>query len=424
MAINFPTIPQEVWVRIAQYCAIAVCSTFSRVSKLFNTTIVHDPVLAETWKRGVYAFINPGSNCDLPGPGFGLLLSALLEGRDNWRETFLAYVVVMRSLATRQPYIENGSFRTSVLTVAKNTIDSVILIEEHLCLDAEEDIEGLIEDMRASQRRLQSSEDYETLFLNLKTLDNEQQNDPEVCHYLSECYFRGIGTEINSENAFTYAHIAATKGCIPARCNLGAFYAKGFGVLQDYDQAITWLETLTTPQAKYFMGIIKRSPEKPDFQTAFHLIEEAAIEGHKEAQYRAGQYYRNGFGEGEDHPVVTKIDPAKAFNFFSLSAHQGIIGAIFRLGNCYLQGFGTQKCFAKGLACFELVSRYHKHWCDCSPEIFAGIESKEDQQKMWQFLEEESERGNSNADGALQYISEELEEWKDAYLAFKKRKLE
>jgi TPR repeat protein len=397
MAINFPALLPEIWTRIAQYGAVTVCPTLSQVSTVFYT-IVQGPQLAKAWKREVYATIKPG-------PGFGLLLDYLLEGRGSWREVFLSYVVVLRSLTIRQSYNENSSYHTSVLTVAKNTIDSLILLEGNFNVAVEDGIE----DMRQSQRRTEPPGAFETLFLNLTQLDRQQKEDPEVCHYLSECYFRGIGTQANPKKAFDYALIAAKKGWEPACCNLGAFYAKGFGVEQDNDEAITWLDPLTTPQAKFFLGVILQSGGL-DFEAAFHLIEEAAIGGHREAQYVAGLYYLNGYGDNEGDSVVTEIDPAKAFNFFELSAHQGHSEAIFNLGNCYLQGFGTQKCFAKGFACFKLSSRYGSDRF-CSTESFFGIEIKEDQLKMWQFLVEGSESGDDNACMAMWYISKESEEW-------------
>jgi TPR repeat protein len=403
MTVNFPALLPEIWMHIAQYGDIKVCRTLCRVSTVFNT-IVQGPQLAKAWEREVYAVIKPG-------PGFGLLLDLILEGRGNWREVFLAYVVVLRSLTIRQSYNENSSYRISVLTVAKNTIDSLILLEGDFSVAVEDGIEG----MRQSQRRTEPPGAFETLFLNLTQLDRQQKEDPEVCYYLSECYFRGIGTKINPQKAFSYALVAARAENEPARCNLGAFYAKGFGVEQNDDEAIAWLKTSTTPQAKFFLGVIMQL-EGLDFEAAFHLIEEAAIGGHREAQYVAGLYYLNGYGSYEGDPVVAAIDPVKAFNFFELSAHQGHSEAIFNLGNCYLQGFGTQKCFAKGFACFKLSSRYGSDRF-CSTESFFGIEIKEDQLKMWQFLVEGSESGDDNACIALWRISKESEEWDVLYQA-------
>jgi hypothetical protein len=412
MAITFPTLLPEIWMHIAQYGAITVCRTLSQVSKLFNT-IVQDQAFAKSWEREVYATIDSG-------PGFGLLLDFLLEGRGSWREIFLAYVVVQRSLITRQSYRENGSFRTSVLTVAKNMIDSLILLEGHFSLDAEEGVGGLIDDMRKSRRRTQSPEDYKTLFLNLKGLD-PQKEDPEVCHYLSECYFRGIGTKINPQKAFSYALVAVRMENEPAHCNLGAFYAKGFGVKQNNLMARTWFIPLRIPQARFFLGRIVKSAGC-DFDAAFQLIEEAALGGHTKAQYFAGLYYLNGYGEDDDDSVVTDIDPVKTFNFFKLSAHQGHIEAIFNLGNCYLEGFGTEKGFAKGLACLKLASQYG-YGRYCSSKTFFGIESQEDRLKMWQFLEEGLKSEVNDAEMAMWSISKESEEWDVRYQALKKRRL-
>ncbi len=414
MAINFPTFPSELWVRIALYGGFTVCTTLCQVSKIFES-IIKDPSLDKTWKREVYEVIEGG-------PVFGLLLDLLLEGAGSWREIFLACVVVERSLTTQHSYGESENSRASVLNVAQNIIDPLILRESHLDVDVPEAINEQIEVMQNAQRRMQHSKTYETLFLKLEILVREHPEDPEICYYLSECYFRGIGIQVNPEKAYAYALIAANKGYIPACCNLGAFYAKGFGIEQNCDEAKTWLDPLTTPQAKFFLGMIKKS--EGDFLTAFHLIEEAALGGHIKAQYLAGLYYLNGYGDEEEgDPVVTEIDLVKSFQFFKLSAYQGHITAIFNLGKCYLQGFGTQKCFAKGFACLKLASRYDESCCFCSSEAFLAIENKADQLKMWQFLEEGSGKEGINSDMALWTISQESEEWKDRYGTFKKRKL-
>jgi TPR repeat protein len=413
MAINFPAFPPELWVRIAQYGGITVCTTLCQVSKVFES-IVKDPSLEKTWKREVYNVIDGG-------PRFGLLLDLLLEGKGSWREIFLSCIVVQRFLAAPQSYSENESFRENVLKVAQNTIDPLILLESHLDLDVVEEIDDQIVAMLNSQNRTQHPKTYETLFLNLEILHKQQPEDSEVCYYLSECYFRGIGIKVNPEKAFAYVSIAARLGCVPACCNLGAFYAKGFGVEQNDDQAIAWLEPLTTPQAKFFLGMIKALT--PGFEAAFHLIEEAAIGGHTKAQYLAGLYYLNGYGEERVAPlVVTEIDPVKSFNFFNLSAHQGYLEAISQLGNCYLQGFGTQKCFTKGFACLKLASRYGSDRY-CSTKTFFSIESQEDQQKMWQFLAEGAKSGGINADMSILAIAQKSKEWDDCYRALKKRKL-
>ncbi len=402
MAINFPSLPPEMWIRIAQHGDATVCSTLSQVSTLFDA-IVQSPVLAKTWKREVYTAIDTG-------PRFGLLLDFLLEDKSSWRELFLAQAVVQRFFTIKEAYNKNDSFHTCTLRFAKNTIDPLILLEGHLALDVEEEIEEQIEAMREPQRRTQHPETYEAVFSNLKTLDAQQPGDSEVCYYLSECYFRGIGVEVTPEKAFAYALVAAKKGCEPACCNLGAFFAKGFGVQQNYNEAITWLHPLTSPQARFFLGIIRKTVAIPDFHAAFHLIEEAAKGGHAEAQCLAGGYYLTGYGtyEEENHPVVTVIDPQKSFKFFESSARQGYIDAIYPLGDCYLQGLGTQKSFTKGFACFKLASRYGDRYC--STETFLSIESREDRCKMWQFLKEEAQRGGINADMAIWSISRELGE--------------
>ena len=68
----------------------------------------------------------------------------------------------------------------------------------------------------------------------------------------------------------------------------------------------------------------------------------AAEQGHSEAQYKLGQYYRSGRGG-------LKKDAKKALEWFEKSANQGFVRAMLQCGGHYYRGAGTPKDYKKSL---------------------------------------------------------------------------
>ena len=85
-----------------------------------------------------------------------------------------------------------------------------------------------------------------------------EQGDAEAQYELGTIYFKGIGIEKNSAEAWkwikaAFTWIAAEKGHIDAQYQLGYLYEKGFGITQDTNLAILWYNKAAKnnhPQAK------------------------------------------------------------------------------------------------------------------------------------------------------------------------------
>lgn len=101
---------------------------------------------------------------------------------------------------------------------------------------------------------------------------------------------------------------AAQKGNAAAQCLLGYYYANGWGVEQDYNQAVRWW-TLSANQ------------------------------GYAAAQYNLGVCYENGW--------VVEKNYYEAARLWKLAAEQGNGDAQWKLGGCYIRGQGVENDLEK-----------------------------------------------------------------------------
>ncbi len=123
--------------------------------------------------------------------------------------------------------------------------------------------------------------------------------------------------------------IQAEKGDKQAQYNLGALYAKGAGVTQDYTMAHKWwLKSAEQgdASAQYNLGTLyaKGAGTSQSFTEAHKWWLKAAKQGEAEAQYTIGETYVRGDG-------VSK-DLGKAQEWFLKAAEQGQKDAQYNLG--------------------------------------------------------------------------------------------
>ncbi len=113
--------------------------------------------------------------------------------------------------------------------------------------------------------------------------------------------------------AFEWYHKAADHGFTMAQNNLGAMYQNGWGVKQDYKEALKWyrLAAKTEPLAAYNIGVM----------------------------------YDNGFGVPEDYIAAMK--------WYRLAADVGLPGAQFAVGALYIQGHGMNADVARAIDWWE-----------------------------------------------------------------------
>ncbi len=131
-----------------------------------------------------------------------------------------------------------------------------------------------------------------------------------------------------------YRHLA-NKGEAWAMYNLGTIYAKGSGVTQSDDEALTWYMLAAEKgnlDAYLALGKIYSDGAafKPDYTMALDWYTKAATSGDASAQYTIANMYRKGLG--------TERDPKKAVEWFKKAAEQKFEGAKAKLEEMYNAG--------------------------------------------------------------------------------------
>ena len=79
------------------------------------------------------------------------------------------------------------------------------------------------------------------------------------------CYAKGYGVTQDYTEAVKYYRLAAQQGYASAQINLGVCYEKGNGVTQDYTEAKKWFEKAAAQgngAAKIYLSILHRTSTK------------------------------------------------------------------------------------------------------------------------------------------------------------------
>ena len=107
----------------------------------------------------------------------------------------------------------------------------------------------------------------------------------------------------------------------PAQYNLGVMYENGFGVQQDYAEAVTWYRKAAVqglPLAEYTLGFIyeKGFGVQQDYAEAVTWYRKAAVQRLPLAEYTLGWMYYDGLGVSRDY--------GEAMRWFRKAAEQGL----------------------------------------------------------------------------------------------------
>jgi len=134
--------------------------------------------------------------------------------------------------------------------------------------------------------------------------------------------------------------VSAVGGNRQAQHDLGAHFAAGRLVNQDFSRAAYWFQEAAirgVANAQYNFGVLLQQGlgVDPNPELAVQWYERAAENGHVEAQYNMGVAYADGIG--------TPRDIARAVRWFEQSAAAGIARAAFNLGVMYEVGMLGQQ---------------------------------------------------------------------------------
>lgn len=185
-------------------------------------------------------------------------------------------------------------------------------------------------------------------------------NYPEAIYEIAHCYERGKGVEQNNDEAITWYTKAATQGHVGSQNVLGKHYLEGDIVSKDYSNAIHWFQLAAEKQhlaSLYELGVcayngygFTKSHQNAIkwFDLAVKGWEEHKEFAPKELQYA---YYYLGRCHLENKSFLfTQI----AVSYFQIAGD--IDEALYYLGLCYYNGWGTQKDYKKAIELFKRAS--------------------------------------------------------------------
>lgn len=169
------------------------------------------------------------------------------------------------------------------------------------------------------------------------------------------CYKNGYGTQVDYTKAWVWYEESSKKGCARALRHIAMCYEGGLGVDNNIHEAIRWYKkaiekddivSLTIMGKIYYYGL---GGIPPEYKTAFHWYQKAAIAGDSDAMWRLGNCYLNGKG--------VEKDEYRAFDWFEKSANQNNCEGLWRLGGLYVKGIGTKQDLGKAKAIYEKAAK-------------------------------------------------------------------
>lgn len=152
--------------------------------------------------------------------------------------------------------------------------------------------------------------------------------------YLAHCYKEGIGTRKNVDKYIEYLTIAANKGSVSSRTELGlAYYNR-----HDYTQAFNNFSMAALRgdvNATYFTGVLLLEGKGvgQNLNEGVTYLMRAERRGHTRAAYRLGQCYLTGQG--------VPANAEQAVMYFRLAAGRNLAVAQWALAECYMKGTGV-----------------------------------------------------------------------------------
>ena len=160
-------------------------------------------------------------------------------------------------------------------------------------------------------------------------------------------YARGDGLVQDYASAASWFHAAAAQGNVAAQYNLGVLYGQGLGVTRDKAAALNWYRSAADqnhPAAQFNLALAYAAGSgiKQDFATAARWYQRAAEQGLVPAMVNLAILYEQ--GNGVDH------SPIDAFAWYSTAGERGDNSAKERAAGLFQQFNDKDKARAQGLA--------------------------------------------------------------------------
>lgn len=264
-----------------------------------------------------------------------------VDGKVSYKGKQYDSEVELRKLLIKEGFVNNYNTSTDVIKKAASTLFGLILVV------------GLSTLLFACNGNSKSNVNVPTEYCE-ELVKLTEEGNAEAQYNMANLYFMGKGVEKNYEETARLTKLAAEQGNAKGMALLGYCYMKGFGVPQDMNNAIKWLEKATeleNPTAEsttaestlgtiYFFGI---NGVPQDIEKGLKYTKRAAEHGDPVGMYCMGLEYIIG--------QYVPMDKVKAFEYFKRAAehdeHQ--YRAQFHLGLCYLNAVGTELDVEKGI---------------------------------------------------------------------------
>lgn len=141
--------------------------------------------------------------------------------------------------------------------------------------------------------------------------------DARAACVVADCYFTGIGTEKNINEAWKWYAKAAERGDLEARYRLGCLYRDGMGVKQNDAEATYWFrKAALNGHALALLNLADCYYEGRGLQGDYRIAAEdfwrASDRGVPEASYRLALMLRDGIG--------VNMDKSQALKYFKQAA--------------------------------------------------------------------------------------------------------
>ena len=162
-----------------------------------------------------------------------------------------------------------------------------------------------------------TSEETETEKRRIKLYTSSAENNDVTAQFiLGECYYYGWGVEQDYKQAVVWYRKAAEQGDATAQYNLGYCYAVGQGVEQDYKQAVAWCKKAAeqgNATAQYNLGVCYKNGRgvEQDYKQAVAWYKKAAEQGYEAAKNRLKELLNPEITDEEYEEAITDEYGAK-----------------------------------------------------------------------------------------------------------------
>ena len=192
-----------------------------------------------------------------------------------------------------------------------------------------------------------------------------EQDYAEAINWLERAYMQGESRaeciiDLMYPEAVKWYKKVAAQGCAHAQCKIGIMYAGGDRVEQDYAEAAKWFE-------------------------------KAAKQGFAKAQYLLGLMYDEGDGVEQDYTEAVK--------WYKKAAEQGYADSQCNLGGMYYEGRGVERDYSEAVKWYQKAAEqgYADAQCNLGNMYYKGYGVEQDYSEAVKWYKKAAEQGQVGA---------------------------